>query len=196
MTFNWFLFSFLSVAETQKIEIPEFFLWLSIPAAIVGFIALLIVIIKLLKMLGESEICRVPFREKSEVEITALGNLNICLEVPGFSAPAGGGFDYKLVKQNNGQEIELLPTITTFIGGRSSGLTKTFPVRVLQIEETGKYLLEVSGFKPQTDYSRYSLFISRPTVVRSFSYIFAIIFTGALFIGGFIFSLIALSSNK
>lgn len=195
MTFNLFLFSFLLAAEMRKVNLPDYVLWFSMPAMIIGFVALIIVVLKFIKMFGEARICRVPLRESSEIDITATGKLNVCFEAPAFSVVPSSGLDYKLTRLGDGQAIELLPTPAMLVGG-NNGSTASYPIREFQIEETGKYLLEVSGFNPQKDYSSASLVISRPTSLKTIYYIFAIIFTGGMFIGGLVFSLIALSPNK
>lgn len=195
MIFNFFSFLFPAAAARQNTNLPEYVLWLAFPAMIFGFVALIVVIFKFVKMFGAARICRVPLSESSEIDITAIGKLNVCFEAPAFTVMPSSGLDYKLTRQSDGQVIELRPTPAMLVG-RNNGATASYPIREFQIVETGRHLLEVSGFDAQTDYSNSSLVISRPTALKSIFYIFALMISGGMFIAGLVFSLIAVSPNK
>lgn len=195
MIYGLFLHTFLLATDLTEADWFKYVLWWSIPMAIIGLCALLTVIIKLVRMIGESRVCRVPLAVDNELDIGTTGRLNLCLEIPMFTLMPTSGLRYELLNsQQGGQAVELktawLKTQT------SSGLAVTSPVRVFDIKEPGKYLLRVSGLKPQKDYSRYFVVISRPFNLKATLYIFAILLTGGMFVGGFVFSLIASGANK
>lgn len=173
----------------------KYVLWWSLPLMFAGLFALPFVIYKLVKTIGAARIWRGALAADSELDINAAGKLYLCLEVPMFTFMPGGNLHYELFdSQPGGKKIELK---TAWLKARTnSGSTTTSPVRAFEIAEPGKYLLRVSGFKPQTDYSGYSLIISRPINLKLFLYVFAIILTGLMFVGGLVFSLIASGANK
>jgi len=195
MIYVLFAFFFLQPTDFTKAEWFKYVLWWSIPMAVIGFCALPTVIIKLVKVIGDARVCRVPLAADNELDIGATGRLNLCLEIPIFTLMPTSGLRYELFDSKpGGQIVELkrawLRTQT------SSGSAVTSPVRVFDIEEPGKYLLRVSGFKPHKDYSRYFVVISRPFNLKATLYIFAILLTGGMCIVGFVLSLIASGANK
>ena len=195
MIFSLFSFPLALATEEFNDEWMKFAWWWSVPLMIVGFCALPIVIFKLVKMIGDARICRAPLAAENELDITATGKLNLCLEIPMFTIMATSGLNYELFdRQRGGQTVELktawLKTQT------NSGSAVTSPVRVFQIAEPGKYLLKVSGFDPQKDYSRYFVVVSRPINLISTLFVFAILLTGLMFIAGLVFTLIASGANK
>lgn len=196
MNYILFLFPLLLASQGQNPEWMKHVLWLSVPMAVIGFCALFIVIIKLVKIFDKARICRVPLAPATEVDITTTDELNLCLEVPAMTFLAGSGLQYELLKADNGQPVVLQNTIAMLIGGRKAVSTMTLPVRVFQVRETGKYLLKVSGFNPQTDYSRYALIIERPLSLKICLYVLALILTAGIFIAGLIFTIIASNAHK
>ncbi len=195
MIYGLFSHTYLLATDLTKAEWFKYVLWWSIPMAIIGFCALLTVIVKLVKMIGDSRVSRVPLAADNELDIGTTGRLNLCLEIPMFTLMPTSGLRYELFNsQQGGQAVELktawLKTQT------STGLAVTSPVRVFDIAEPGKYLLKISGFKPQKDYSKYFVVVSRPFNLKVTLYIFAILLTGGIFVGGFVLSLIASGANK
>ena len=189
-------FQFILAATNSYVLYPsKEFLILTIPAAIFGFCALLIVIIKLVNMFSTAEVCRFPLKESSEAEISQTGEMDVCLEVPMLTLLAGKGLDYELLNKRDGRTVELHRTAASLMS-RNNGVKMTFVIRKCEIQEAGTYLLKVSGIDPQTDYSGYSLTISRPTASKSFFYIFGILLSALLFIGGLVGSLIISNASK
>lgn len=188
------LFLFLAAAQKTSGGLLEHFLWWAVPLAVVGFCALLTVIIKFVKTVHAARIARLPLAPSSELEFSAVGKMTLWLEAPALTILAGSGLQYELLDRSDGRKIELHATAAQLFGA-NSGSTIKFPVRVFQIEKAGKHLLNVSGFKPRIDYSRYFLIVRRARGLQTFLYILALILTGSMFIGGFVFTMIGLTAK-
>jgi hypothetical protein len=190
-----FFLPLLLAAKGQNPEWMKHVLWLSLPAAVFGFCALFTVIIKLAGLSGKARVCSVALAPATEVEITTTDELNLCLEVPAMTFMAGNGLQYELLKADDNQPVALHNTIATLFG-RKAVTTMLFPVRVFRVVETGKYMLKVSGFNPQTDYSRYALIIERPLNGKIVLHVLGIALTAGVFIAGLIFTIMALETIK
>lgn len=186
MSGNVQLFSLGAMASRANGELMNVVAGLSIPVMLIGFTVLMVLIFKLVKMLGDAQVARFPIGGSNRIEIPSAGKYNICLEVPMMTALAGSGLSYKLTEQATGEEIPTAATAASLMG-RNSGAAMTLIVREFSILQPGTYALEVSGFKPQKDYSRYQVIIARPTALKSLFYILGIALSGILFILGFVF---------
>ena len=189
-------FQFALAAPNPNINYPpKAFLILTIPAAIIGFCALIIVIIQFVKMFHRAEVCRFPLRETSEAEINQTGEMDVCLEVPMMKIRVGDGLDYELFNKRDGRKIELHRTAAEMMN-RNNGVRRTVIVRKCEIEEIGTYQLRVSGINSPTDYSNYALTLATPTALKSLFYVLGIVFTALLFVGGFVCSIIIANAPK
>lgn len=195
MNYILLLFPLLLAVQGSNAEWLKYVLWWSLPLMFVGLCALGFTIYRFVKMFGKARMARVPLSERAEVEITRAGELNLSLESPRFAFFAGGGLDYELLSERDGRAVDLRATAASLMSRKVSGKV-IFPVRSFQIAETGKYLLKVSGIKPDADYSAYFLIIESPTALKSVFYVLALILTGGMSIGGFVFSIIASTANK
>lgn len=195
MIINSGLFLLTSAASRQNVGLMKYGFGLSIPLLIIGFIALIITIVKFVKMFRDAQVSRVSLKETNEVEINKTGDLNLSLQAPALTVFPGQGLDYKLINQRDGREIKLEQTSTRSLSRRNSFSAITFPVRNFRIADAGKYLLKVTGINPQTDYSGYFLIVEQPTSLKSVVYILLLILTGGIFMLGFVFTLIALNTR-
>lgn len=195
MIYSLFSQTFLLAADMRDAVWIQYVWWWSLPLMLVGLFALITVIVQFIKMLRDAKVCRVSLAETSDVEINRIGELYLRLEFPKFSSLPRSSLQYQLLNRQRGDApVEMKPVTAPL--SMKTGQMRTFPVRVFQIAETGKYLLKVSGFDPQEDYSIYSLIISRPTHLKAFLFVFGIILTALMFAGGLVFTIIAAITNK
>lgn len=186
---------FLPATDLTDAAWFKYVLWWSIPLTFAGLFAVSFVIYKLVRTVGAARIYRVALAADCELDINAAGKLYLCLEVPMFTLMRGGNLQYELFDARAGGKKVELKTVW-FKARTNSGATSTSPIRAFEIEAPGKYRLKVSGFKPQADYSSYSLIVSRPINLKLFLYVLAIILTGMMFVAGLVFSLIASGADK
>lgn len=194
MIYSIFSNTFLLAADMRDAVWMKYVLWWSLPLMVVGLFALITVIVQFVKMLRGARVCRVPLAEASEVEINQIGRLFLRFEFPKLSSMTGSNLNYELFNRQRGDApVELKPVVNPL--PMKTGRMRTFPVRVFQIAESGKYLLKVSGFDPQEDYSIYSLIISPPTHLKAFLFVLGIVLSGLMFVGGLVFTIIASGAN-
>lgn len=189
-----FLMFLKTVDFSQDEWIKTAWQW-SVPVAVIGLCALLSAVYGIARVNRKSRLCRVPLAGESEIEISQLGEFNLCLEIPTYKGKKITNLDYKLTgKQDSRQIVELN---SVFIMMRSkNAYPMTIPVRSFQIGKTGKYQLTVTGLGSQPDYYQCFLVVARPIQFKMFLCVMAILFSGLLFIGGFVLSIISFEASK
>lgn len=195
MIYGFFSQTFLLAADTNNAVWTKNVWWWSLPLIIVGLLALILVIVQFAKMLRGARACRFPLAETSEVEINQIGKLFLRFEVPKSSSMTGSNLNYELFNRQRGDApVELKPVVNPLT--MKTGQMRTFPVRVFEIAETGKYLLKVSGFDSREDYTNCSLIISPSIHLKSFLFVLGIVLSGLMFAGGLVFTIIAATANN
>ena len=194
MIYNLFSQTFLLAADMRDAVWTKDVWWWSLPLMVVGLLALITVIVQFVKMLRGASVCRVQLAETSEVEIDQIGRLFLRFEFPKLSSMTGSNLNYELFnRQRVDAAVELKPVVNPL--PMKTGQMRTFPVRVFEIAETGKYLLKVSGFDSQEDYTNCSLIIPPAIHLKSFLFVLGIILSGLMFAGGLAFTVIAAASD-
>ena len=195
MIYCLFLQMFLLAAEMNNAVWTKNVWWWSLPLMIVGLFALILIIMRFVNMLRGAQNCRVPLAETSEVEINRIGELFLRFEVPKSSSMTGSNLNYELYNRQRGDvPVELKPVINPLT--MKTGQMRTFPVRVFEAAETGRYLLKVSGFDAREDYTDCSLIIAPSIHLKSFLFVSGIILSGLIFAAGLVFTIIAAVANN
>jgi hypothetical protein len=156
---------------------------LTVGAMLLGGVLLYYSITRIVRLLRESEVARLPAAAESAVTFGAPGTYVLHIEQPRFSL-AMFSAQFALRDAVTGADVRSSPVIfrTT-----NSGLsTASVSVRYFEIERAGGYLLVVSGIDPARDLSRVNLVFTRPYAAPLFLLILCTVLGGFGLIGGFV----------
>jgi hypothetical protein len=158
---------------------------LSIGAMPLGAALLYFTIARIVRLLRESEVARMPVAAESEVTFNAPGTYVLHVEQPRFSM-AMLGATFVLRDAATGVEVRSSPVI---LRTTSSGFsTASVSVRNFEIERAGAFRFLVNGVDPAGDVSHVRLIFTRPYAAELLVLIFGTVLAGACLIGGLVFA--------
>jgi len=161
------------------------FMALSIGAMLLGVVLLYFTITRIVLLLRNSEVARVPAASEAAVTFEAPGTYVLHIEQPRFNM-AMWSAKFALRDAVNGADVRSSPVILrTTTSGFS---TASVSVRYFEVERAGAYRLFVAGIDPASDLSRVHLIFTRPYGAPLFFLIFATILGGMCLIGGLVFT--------
>jgi hypothetical protein len=158
---------------------------LTICAMPLGAAVLFFGITRILRLLPESEVARLPGATEADVTFNRAGSYVLHIEHPRFNVALLHA-DFALRDETNGSDVRSSPVIfRTTTSGFSTASTS---IRRLEVGHPGVYRLLVTGIVPTSDLSRVELIFSRPYAAALVLLIVATIFGGACLIGGLVFT--------
>jgi hypothetical protein len=153
---------------------------LTIGAAVLGAASVVYSILRLIALLRESVIVRLPAREEQDVRFANPGPVLLCIEVPHFSS-VFAGVDFAM-RDDFGHEVPSTPIVfRTKVSGFSS---VRLSVRTFDIARAGRYQLHANGLERGSDLSKAALVFMRPFAGAMVLWILGITFGGIALIGG------------
>jgi hypothetical protein len=158
---------------------------LTICAMPLGAAVLFFGITRILRLLRESEVARLPATTEADVTFNQAGSYVLHVEHPRFNVALLHA-DFALRDETNGSDVRSSPVIfRTTTSGFSTASTS---IRRFEVGHPGVYRLLVTGIVPTSDLSRVELIFSRPYAAALVLLIVATIFGGACLIGGLVFT--------
>ena len=153
---------------------------LLIAIAVLGAAAVVYSIVRLLAVLRDSVIVRLPASAEQDVRFANPGPVLLCIEAPLLST-AFAGVDFAM-RDDSAREV---PSTPILFRARVSGFSRVrLSVRTFDIARAGRYRLMASGIEPGRDMSKCALVFVRPFVGPMVAWILGITFGGIAFIGG------------
>jgi hypothetical protein len=149
-------------------------------AALLGAALVAYSILRLLRVLRESILARLPALPEQDVRFAAAGTAVLCIEQPHFGMPFAG-VDFAM-RDDYGHDVPSTPIV---FRSRVSGFSRVrLSVRAFEIPRAGRYRLVASGIAPGRDMSDAAIVFARPFVGAMVACILGITFGGMALIAG------------
>ena len=156
---------------------------LTICATLLGIAVLFFSITRILLLLRESEVARLPAVSEADVTFNHAGSYVLHVEHPRFNMALLHA-DFVLHDATTGSDVRSSPMILrTTTSGFS---TVSLSIRQFEVGHPGVYRLLVTGIDPSSDLSRVELIFTRPYAGALFLLIVATVFGGVCLIGGYL----------
>ena len=137
-------------------------------------------ILRLLRVIRESIIARLPAIAEQDVRFAAPGSVVLCIEQPHFSMPFAG-VDFSM-RDDYGHDVPSTPIV---FRSTVSGFARVrLSLRAFDVPRAGHYRLVASGIAPGRDMSDAAIVFARPFVGAMVLAIFGIVLGGIALIGG------------
>jgi hypothetical protein len=148
-------------------------------------------ITRLLRVLRESILARLPVVAEQDVRFAAQGPVVLCIEQPHFSMPfTGVGF---AMRDDYGHEVPSTPIV---FRSKVSGFSRVrLAVRTFDVPRAGRYRLIASGIAAGRDMSDAALVFARPFVGAMVLCILGIVFGGMALIAGIVLTALRLAGK-
>jgi hypothetical protein len=151
-------------------------------AALLGAVLVVFAIARLLRVLRESILARLPAVPEQDVRFTAPGTAVLCIEQPHLGT-AFAGVDFAM-RDDYGHEVPSTPIV---FRSKVSGFSRVrVSLRAFEIPRAGRYRLVASGIAPGHDMSDAAIVFARPFAGAMVLCILGITFGGAALIGGIV----------
>ena len=151
-------------------------------AALAGAVLLVFSIVRLLRVLRESILARLPAVPEQDVRFAAAGTAVLCIEQPHLGM-AFAGVDFSM-RDDYGHEVPSTPIV---FRSKVSGFSRVrLSVRAFEIPRSGRYRLVASGIVPGRDMSDAAIVFARPFAGAMVLCILGITFGGMALIGGIV----------
>jgi hypothetical protein len=151
-------------------------------AALLGAVLIVFSISRLLRVLRESIIARLPALAEQDVRFAAPGSVVLCIEQPHFSVPFMG-VDFAM-RDDYGHDVPSTPIV---FRSKVSGFSRVrLSVRAFDVPRAGRYRLVASGIAPGRDMSDAAIVFARPFVGAMVLCILGIVFGGMALIAGIV----------
>jgi hypothetical protein len=151
-------------------------------AALLGAAVVAFSILRLLRVLRDSILVRLPARPEQDVRFAAPGTAVLCIEQPHFAIPFAG-VDFSM-RDDRGHKVPSAPIV---FRSRVSGFSRVrLSVRAFDIPRAGRYRLVATGIAPGRDMSQSAIVFARPFVGAMVACILGITFGGMLLIAGIV----------
>jgi hypothetical protein len=165
---------------------------LSISAMFLGVVVLYVAITRIVRLLRDSEVARIPVAAEARVAFDAPGTYILHVDQPRLSM-AMLGAKFALRNDVTETEVRSSPVIVRTTSGGFS--TARVSVRSFDVDRAGRYLLMVTGVDPGSDLSQIHLIFTRPYTAALFLLILVTVFGGACLIGGLVFTALQFSGK-
>jgi hypothetical protein len=160
-------------------------------AAIAGAALVVFSIVRLLRVLRESILARLPAASEQDVRFPAEGPVVLCIEAPHFST-AFAGVDFAM-RDDHGHEVPSTPIV---FRSKVSGFSRVrLSVRAFDVPRAGRYRLVASGIAPGRDMSEAAIVFARPFVGAMVLCILGIVFGGMALIAGIVLTALRLTGK-
>jgi len=160
-------------------------------AAIAGAALVVFSIVRLLRVLRESILARLPAVSEQDVRFPAAGPVVLCIEAPHFST-AFAGVDFTM-RDDYGHEVPSTPIV---FRSKVSGFSRVrLSVRAFDVPRAGRYRLVASGLAPGRDMSQAAIVFARPFVGAMVLCILGIVFGGMALIAGIVLTSLRLAGK-
>lgn len=152
-------------------------------AALLGGVLVVFSIVRLLRVLRESILARIPAVAEQDVRFAAAGTAVLCIEQPHFSM-AFAGVDFAM-RDDYGHDVPSTPIV---FRSKVSGFSRVrLSVRAFDIPRAGRYRLIASGIAGR-DMSGAAIVFARPFVGAMVLCILGITLGGMALIAGIVLS--------
>jgi hypothetical protein len=170
------------------IAVPTAFL---AAAALLGAGLVVFSIVRLLRVLRESLLARLPAIAEQDVRFAAKGSVVLCIELPHFGT-AFAGVDFAM-KDDHGHDVPSTPIV---FRSKVSGFSRVrLSVRAFDVPRAGRYRLIASGIAPGRDMSDAAIVFARPFVGAMVLCILGITFGGMALIAGIVLTSLRLTGK-
>jgi hypothetical protein len=157
---------------------------MSIGIAVLGTALLVFAIVRLLAVVRDGVIVRLPVVPAQDVEFKQAGQVVLCIEQAHFGM-AFGGLGYAL-RDSGDRDV---PSAPILFRTKVSGFSRVrLSVRSFAIPRPGRYHLLASGIAPGSDMSSAAIVFTRPFAAAMVLWILGIVFGGICLIGGIVLS--------
>jgi hypothetical protein len=163
----------------------SWFMALTIGAVVLGAVVLFFSIARILALLRESEVARLPVAAQGNVTFNETGRFVLHIEQPRLNMALLHA-EFALQEAVTGTPVPSSPVI--FRTTTSGFSTASVSVRYFDIAHPGTYRLVITGIDTSSDRSRVALIFTRPYAGSLVFLILCIIFGAACAIGGFVFT--------
>ena len=151
-------------------------------AALAGAALVVFSIVRLLRILRESILARLPAVPEQDVRFAAAGTAVLCVEQPHLSS-VFFGVDFAM-RDDYGHEVPSTPIV---FRSKVSGFSRVrLSVRAFEIPRAGRYRLVASGIAPGRDMSEAAIVFARPFAGAMVLCILGITFGGMALIAGIV----------
>ena len=164
---------------------PPWLMALTICATLLGAAVLFLSITRILLLLRESEVARLPAASEAHVTFNQAGSYVLHVEHPRFNMALLHA-DFVLHDATNGSDVRSSPVI--FRTTTSGFSTVSISIRQFEVGHPGVYRLLITGIDTSSDLSRVELIFTRPYAGALFLLIVATVFGGVCLIGGLVFT--------
>ena len=160
-------------------------------APFVGAVLVVSSILRLLRVLRDSILARVPAVPEQDVRFPAAGTAVLCIEQPHFGMPFAG-VDFTM-RDDYGHEVPSTPIV---FRSKVSGFSRVrLSVRAFDVPRAGRYRLVASGIAPGRDMSQAAIVFARPFVGAMVLCILGIVFGGMALIAGIVLTSLRLAGK-
>jgi hypothetical protein len=158
---------------------------LTVCATLFGAAVLYLSVTRILLLLRESEVARLPAASEADVTFNQAGSYVLHIEHPRFNMALLHA-DVMLHDATSASDVRSSPVI--FRTTTSGFSTISVSVRQFEVGHPGVYRLLVTGIEPSSDLSRVELIFTRPYAGALVLLIVATVFGGVCLIGGLVFT--------
>ena len=155
---------------------------LTIGVAVLGAVLLAYSIVRLVAVVRDSVIVRLPAAPEQDVDFKEGGTVALCMEQSRLDSSLWG-VNYAM-RDSGGRDVPSAPIL--FRTKVSSFSRVRLSVRSFEIPRPGRYRLIVSGIAPGRDTSQSAIVFTRPFAARMVLWILGIVFAGFCLIGGIV----------
>jgi hypothetical protein len=160
-------------------------------AALLGAVLVVFSIVRLLRVLRESILARLPAVPKQDVRFAAAGTAVLCIEQPHLST-AFFGVDFAM-RDDYGHDVSSTPIV---FRSKVSGFSRVrLSVRAFEVPRAGRYRLVASGIAPGRDMSEAAIVFARPFAGAMVMCILGITFGGMALIAGIVLTSLRLAGK-
>ena len=160
-------------------------------APFVGAVLVVFSILRLLRVLRDSILARVPAVPEQDVRFAAAGTAVLCIEQPLFGMPFAG-VDFTM-RDDYGHDVPSAPIV---FRSKVSGVSRVrLAVRAFEIPRGGRYRLVASGIAPGRDMSDAAIVFARPFAGAMVLCILGITFGGMALIAGIVLTSLRLAGK-
>ncbi len=164
---------------------PSWFTALTVGVALLGATILFFSIMRLVALMRESEVARLPAAAEGRVTFEEAGPYVLHIEQPRFNLALLHA-EFALHDPRTDADVRSSPVI--FRTTTSGFSTASVSIRRFEIERPGIYRLLVSGIDPEGDLSKIHFIFARPYAAALFVLILCTVLGGACLVGGTVFT--------
>ncbi|MCE5306258.1 MAG: hypothetical protein LLG20_01305 [Acidobacteriales bacterium] len=170
-------------------SIYRYWIWLGVPAMVVGLAALGALIVGVVGLVKRSVLVRVPLAQRQEVQFAESGRVSLMIEGPMLSRRFAR-IDFELTGIDGDRVIGR----RAWIRSRSSGISKArLELLKYDIPRPGRYVLVMNGLgAPRERDAEHAILFTRPHLARTVAYIVGIVLASGVFIASLVFFVLRL----